>query len=146
MQQDQHGRTSGFFRRAQRHKVRPFSAGTANSEQVEIRPKRVLRIQHINARPRDPRFEKEMQMYTLYKDQGLQAGVVSGGPLSMPRRKPARETSNLTSTQLSSPHPNATDLNNEQSSDLRKVSASGAKGTFTSPSNVHVAMHNPASV
>ena len=91
-QRDEEGTSTGCCGRSRPHRVRPFSPGNCLSEQVEIRPKRVLRIQHINARPRDARFEKEMHVQLMYKGQGLQDGLVSAGPLTMPKRKQSRGT------------------------------------------------------
>ncbi|XP_013065565.2 protein ABHD8-like [Biomphalaria glabrata] len=54
-----------------------------NSDIVEIRPSRKLRIQHFNERPRDEKFEREMQIYSLYR----QKNVISSGPLTMPKHQ-----------------------------------------------------------
>ncbi|KAH9524826.1 Protein abhd8 [Bulinus truncatus] len=53
-----------------------------NGEIIEIRPSRKLRIQHLNARPRDEKFEKEMQIYS-----GLRNKSISPGPLTVPKQK-----------------------------------------------------------
>ncbi|XP_076444346.1 uncharacterized protein LOC143282547 [Babylonia areolata] len=129
-----------FFSRSRQNKVRPISAGTAESVQVEVRPRRFLRIQHINARPRDAKFEKEMQVQMQYKKQGITA---TGGPLSMPKKKPVREASALNgSIQGSAALPNSINPSGGDDSGYRQVSASGSKTPFTSPSNVHVAVES----
>ncbi|CAL1526442.1 unnamed protein product [Lymnaea stagnalis] len=54
----------------------------SNSSLIEIRPSRILRIQHFNSRPRDDKFEKEMQLYTQYRKKNIS----SSGPLTMPKK------------------------------------------------------------
>ena len=137
------GHTSaGCFGRSRHHRIRPFSSGTCQNEQVEIRPKRILRIQHINPRPRDATFEKEMHMQLVYKSQGLQAGIVSAGPLTMPKNKQDRGATVKTKAQASTALPNSMDPSGEGSSAMREISASGSKTEFTSPSNVLVGLQN----
>ncbi|KAL3867245.1 hypothetical protein ACJMK2_044461 [Sinanodonta woodiana] len=68
-------------------KVAP-SPSTA-SEIVEIRPARFLRIRHINAKKRDEKFEKEMQLDVQYRRMGMTGSVTSG---------PGIESSNFPST------------------------------------------------
>lgn len=76
-----------------RRRIRPISCNNVECHFVEIRPKRMLRIQHINARPRDPHFDQEMQIHSVYKNQGLHADVQSSGPLSMPAKRSAAKGS-----------------------------------------------------
>lgn len=52
-----------------------------NTTMIEIRPSRKLRIRHFNARPRDDKFEKEMQLYI----QNKQRHEHISGPLTMPK-------------------------------------------------------------
>ena len=141
-EQNEEGRSAGCFGRRRHHRVRPFSSDTFQNEQVEIRPKRILRIQHINARPRDPVFEKEMQMQLVYKSQGLQAGLVSAGPLTMPPNRQTQRTTVKTDHLAPTGLPNSVDPSKEGDSKQREISASGSKAEFTSPSNVLVGLQN----
>ncbi|XP_059170986.1 protein ABHD8-like [Physella acuta] len=52
-----------------------------NGTMIEIRPGRKLRIRHFNAKPRDEKFEKEMQLYI----QNKQRNAHISGPLTMPK-------------------------------------------------------------
>lgn len=58
---------------------------------IEIRPGRCLRVIHINQRPRDEKFAKEMHMFQFYQKQSLSSSsnnaVVSSGPLAMPPQR-----------------------------------------------------------
>lgn len=38
---------------------------------VEIRPKRIIRIKHLNPKARDEKFEKEMQAYLQYRENAV---------------------------------------------------------------------------
>ncbi|KAJ8304058.1 hypothetical protein KUTeg_017641 [Tegillarca granosa] len=56
-------------------KVAP--APDSKNEIIEIRPKRYLRVQHLNPRPRDERFEREMQMFVEYRRHGMATQVLT---------------------------------------------------------------------
>jgi hypothetical protein len=97
----------------------------------------VLRIQHINAQPRDARFEKEMQMQKQYRTQGL----LSGGPLSMPKSKHVEEVKSASAAPAaSSPSALPNSLPGEGSE--RQVSASSAKKEIVSASGVTLAVNS----
>ena len=81
-------------------------------------------------------------MQLVYKSQGLQAGIVSAGPLTMPKNKQDRGATVKTKAQASTALPNSMDPSGEGSSAMREISASGSKTEFTSPSNVLVGLQN----
>ena len=43
----------------------------SQSNMVEIRPKRTIRIKHLNPKPRDEKFEKEMHAYLQYRESAV---------------------------------------------------------------------------
>lgn len=54
--------------------TRPFrrvAPEPCGNEMIEIRPRRTLRIRHLNPRTRDDKFEKEMQAYLQYRESGM---------------------------------------------------------------------------
>ncbi|XP_041365904.1 uncharacterized protein LOC121380927, partial [Gigantopelta aegis] len=68
-------------------KVSPSPGIYDGYEIVEIRNKRYLRILHLNPKPRDEKFEKDMQSYLRIKERGCHPMPTMSGPLKMPRRR-----------------------------------------------------------
>lgn len=137
--QDDNHYSTGCFRRPRNHRIHPLSCNNTSSDMVEIRHKRVLHVRHINSCPRDPHFEKEMQMQLLYKSKGLHAGVVCGGPLVMPPKKTAPNPP-AQKAEMSLPNSvvnTAGGDTNSESTD-RLSSATSKPVNLTSPSNVLV--------
>ncbi|KAK6188831.1 hypothetical protein SNE40_004929 [Patella caerulea] len=66
-----------------RKRVSPAQHDETKNQMIEIRPKRILRIQHINPRQRDKLLEQEIQTYLQYRNQGL----TSTGPMSVPKKQ-----------------------------------------------------------
>ncbi|XP_067667498.1 protein ABHD8-like [Haliotis asinina] len=68
------------------NKISPAPGTETEYHLVEIRPKRHLRIRHINQVPRDEKFQTEMDTYLMYRRQGYPSSLVTSGPLTAPKR------------------------------------------------------------
>lgn len=130
---------------SRQHRVRPFSCSNGENYLEEIRPNRVLHIQHINPQPRDPQFEKEMRVQRVYRKSGFHGGPSVNGPLTIPRRKAGETlfpTKEVTLTSL----PNSVQTHPGESHIVAQMKKEPMNSGTSSASRVHLAFHNETSL
>lgn len=130
------GRESRSVRR-----IGPESSETDNM--VEIRPKRRLRIRHLNPKDRDEKFEKEMQAYLQYREYGG-LGLSASVPAHILSQRSMNSNKGLEAPPTSNQNGSSTvDLNPHTVSALDRQTSNQSDGLNLSHRKIK--LHSPSS-
>lgn len=133
--------TECYGRQRQNRKIKPEPGDYPDFKILEIRPKRFLRVKHINPRPRDAEFEKEMQTFIENQKNGKQRAASAKKRAQILEQIQRRQSANQVHV---AQHPNAPMENTAPQKQMPFVikTENGGEPTF-SKSKPHVEKGSP---